>query len=80
MAYCRLTGKSIPAVPPETAHGALVRHITGTESKHFQPSNINFGLLPVPDEALKVRDKKLKRKMVVERALDEWERYLKQIP
>jgi methylenetetrahydrofolate--tRNA-(uracil-5-)-methyltransferase len=79
MAYSRLTGNIISEVPSATAHGALIRHITETESKHFQPSNINFGLLPGPDEALKIRDKKLRRKLVVDRALDEWERYLKQV-
>ncbi len=32
--------------PPETALGALVRHLTQSEAKHFQPSNVNFGLFP----------------------------------
>ena len=36
-----------PAVPPaDTALGALTRHLTNTETKHFQPSNVNFGLFP----------------------------------
>ncbi|MBI5103100.1 MAG: methylenetetrahydrofolate--tRNA-(uracil(54)-C(5))-methyltransferase (FADH(2)-oxidizing) TrmFO [Nitrospirae bacterium] len=72
----RLTGKSAPKVPAGTAHGALIRHITETESRHFQPSNINFGLMPVPDEARKLRDKKLKRKLVVDKALLDWRAYL----
>lgn len=32
--------------PPETAMGALVRHITNTEVRDFQPMNVNFGLFP----------------------------------
>lgn len=32
--------------PPETAHGALIRHLTGSDPAHFQPSNVNFGLFP----------------------------------
>jgi methylenetetrahydrofolate--tRNA-(uracil-5-)-methyltransferase len=32
--------------PPETAFGALVTHLTATDPKRFQPSNINFGLFP----------------------------------
>ena len=32
--------------PPDTAHGALISHLTHTDAKHFQPSNINFGLFP----------------------------------
>jgi len=36
-----------PAAPPEnTAHGALLAHISQTSSVGFQPMNINFGLLP----------------------------------
>ncbi|MFO7622309.1 MAG: FAD-dependent oxidoreductase, partial [Bacteroidales bacterium] len=38
-------------VPPaETAHGALVRHITGgADAATFQPMNVNFGLFPPLD-------------------------------
>jgi len=33
--------------PPETAHGALLAHITGgAEAATFQPMNVNFGLFP----------------------------------
>jgi methylenetetrahydrofolate--tRNA-(uracil-5-)-methyltransferase len=32
--------------PPETAFGALITHLTATDPKRFQPSNINFGLFP----------------------------------
>ena len=35
--------------PPETAHGALLAHITGGASAEtFQPMNVNFGLFPPP--------------------------------
>ncbi len=34
-------------LPPDTAMGALVHHITGgAEAKTFQPMNVNFGLFP----------------------------------
>ena len=75
----RVTGKDIIAVPPSTAHGALIRHITESESKNFQPSNINFGLLPVSEELLKIRDKKKRKAAVVERALGDWEGYVKKV-
>ena len=44
---------SIFTLPPvETAHGALLNHITsGAESDSFQPMNINFGLFPPPTES-----------------------------
>ena len=35
--------------PPETAHGALLAHITGgAAAETFQPMNVNFGLFPPP--------------------------------
>ncbi len=36
----------VPIPPPETAFGSLINHLTATEPKNFQPSNINFGLFP----------------------------------
>jgi len=54
--------------PTETAHGALCQYITKAESKNFQPMNINFGLLPSLGK--KIRDKKLKNKMIADRALE----------
>ncbi|MGA7277622.1 MAG: methylenetetrahydrofolate--tRNA-(uracil(54)-C(5))-methyltransferase (FADH(2)-oxidizing) TrmFO [Desulfocapsaceae bacterium] len=32
--------------PAETALGSLVNHLTQSDPRHFQPSNINFGLFP----------------------------------
>ncbi len=34
------------APPADTAHGALLAHISQTRVEDFQPMNINFGLLP----------------------------------
>ncbi len=75
-ASLKIKGKTTVEVPPSTAHGALIRHITGSESEHFQPSNINFGLFPVPNELLNIRDKRKRKTMIVERALTDWEEYL----
>jgi methylenetetrahydrofolate--tRNA-(uracil-5-)-methyltransferase len=74
-----LKGRRVNSVPVSTAHGALIRHITETESKNFQPSNINFGLFPVPDELLRVKDKKQKNNFIVEKAVQDWTHYLKRI-
>jgi methylenetetrahydrofolate--tRNA-(uracil-5-)-methyltransferase len=66
--------QGLPAVPPprETALGSLVHYICHAEIKHFQPANITFDLLPHLSEAerRKVRDKKLRHKMVCENALE----------
>lgn len=53
--------------PAQTAHGALCRYITEADSAHFQPMNINFGLLPPLEH--KIRDKKLKNRTIADRAL-----------
>lgn len=43
----RITNQEKPLTPPTaTALGALVRHLTNKSPKHFQPSNVNFGLFP----------------------------------
>jgi len=72
----RLQGREAVAVPETTANGALIRHITESEGRHFQPSNINFGLFPVLEETRKMRDKKLKKQVLVERAIKDWNDYL----
>jgi len=58
-------------VPRETALGSLVHYITHADADNFQPANITFDLLPAVDEETRrrVRDKKLRRKLVCERAL-----------
>jgi methylenetetrahydrofolate--tRNA-(uracil-5-)-methyltransferase len=46
-------GETLAPLPPTTAHGALLGHITGghvetidTGPRSFQPMNVNFGLFP----------------------------------
>ena len=57
--------------PPTTCHGALAHYITSCDPTHFQPMNINFGLLP-PLENLPRRTRKPeKKRMLAQRALDE---------
>lgn len=44
---CRMMkGRPLVTPPPETALGALITHLTQSDPKHFQPSNVNFGLFP----------------------------------
>lgn len=42
-------GKAIILPPENTAHGALIHHLT-TEVKRFQPSNVNYSLFPPFDK------------------------------
>lgn len=43
-----LPGRELPAPPPDTALGALVRHISLASEQDFQPMNVNFGLMEIP--------------------------------
>ena len=47
MAAHKILGKKWCAPPADTAHGALLTHLTsGAISDSFQPMNVNFGLFP----------------------------------
>lgn len=66
-------GKEPCVFPPETAHGALCHYITQPAIHHFQPMNVNFGLMPELGE--RIRDKKLKKQRIAERALESLEQF-----
>lgn len=66
-AYRIASGESPMIFPKESCHGALANYITTADAKHFQPMNVNFGLLPPLIE--KLRQKKLKKAKLAERAL-----------
>jgi len=68
-----LSGRASIEFPIETAHGALCKYITNTNAKHFQPMNINFGLLP-PLE-VRIKDKKTKNGLIAQRALEKLENF-----
>ena len=72
--------------PEETCHGALAHYITTSEAKHFQPMNVNFGLLP--DAGLTKQDlraiprserKKYKKEWLAKRALESLEKFKSQL-
>lgn len=60
-------GREPVEFPAETAHGALCRYITNAAPSHFQPMNINFGLIPPLGK--KIKDKKVKNSMLAARSL-----------
>jgi methylenetetrahydrofolate--tRNA-(uracil-5-)-methyltransferase len=39
-------GVAFSALPTTTALGALARHLTESDSRRFQPANVNYGLFP----------------------------------
>ena len=57
-----------PLLPsPTTMLGALYRYLREADPKHFQPMNANFGLVDELPEI--IRDKRVKRERLAERAL-----------
>jgi methylenetetrahydrofolate--tRNA-(uracil-5-)-methyltransferase len=68
-----LRGEPPVVPPPVTMLGALYRYLREADPRYFQPMNANFGLL---DElAEPVRDKRVKRERLAERAMQamlEW--------
>jgi methylenetetrahydrofolate--tRNA-(uracil-5-)-methyltransferase len=78
MAAAEITGQSMPTVPQDSAHGALIHHITGgAEAKTFQPMNVNFGLFR-PVEGLKGgrRGRSDRYKAYTDRAKAAWSDWL----
>ncbi|CAH2032454.1 Methylenetetrahydrofolate--tRNA-(uracil-5-)-methyltransferase TrmFO [Trichlorobacter ammonificans] len=65
-------GSEPPLPPRETALGALIHHLTASDSRHFQPMNVNYGLFPPLEGRIKKKDRK---PLLAERALaalDKW--------
>ncbi|MEZ5656164.1 MAG: methylenetetrahydrofolate--tRNA-(uracil(54)-C(5))-methyltransferase (FADH(2)-oxidizing) TrmFO [Sphingobium sp.] len=58
-AIAELAGDTLAPPPTTTALGALLSHVTGGDTGNFQPMNVNFGLMPPPDERVKKKDRKL---------------------
>lgn len=52
-----LAGRVVPPPPVTTALGALLGHLA-VPAKHFQPSNVHFGLMPEPDQRIKKKERK----------------------
>jgi methylenetetrahydrofolate--tRNA-(uracil-5-)-methyltransferase len=69
-------GQAPVPLPPETAHGALLAHITGgADAATFQPMNVNFGLFPpLPDRSPKGKRKSAlaRRALAALAALADW--------
>ena len=70
----RLANAEPPVVPPPvTAMGALIAHLTNRDVKHFQPSNINFGLFKRLGKKI---PKRFRGEHYAERALKALEKWL----
>lgn len=73
-AAAEVLGQPFTAPPVTTALGALLNHVTGgAEAETFQPMNINFGLLPMPEGKV---HKKSRKTYYCERALKDLDAWL----
>ena len=63
-----LRGEPAALPPATTMVGALYRHLRDADPRHFQPMNANFGL--VEGLGTEVRDKRRKKELLAERALE----------
>ncbi len=69
----RARGAEPVALPEDTALGALGRYIARSDPRHYQPTNIAFGLLP--ELSQRIRDKGRKRLALADRALGSLEAF-----
>ncbi|MEM8823115.1 MAG: methylenetetrahydrofolate--tRNA-(uracil(54)-C(5))-methyltransferase (FADH(2)-oxidizing) TrmFO [Pseudomonadota bacterium] len=77
LAAAEMQGRSLQDIPPTTAMGALLTHITGgAEAKTFQPMNVNFGLFPPVDARGGRRNRKERYKLYTDRAKADWTGWL----
>jgi methylenetetrahydrofolate--tRNA-(uracil-5-)-methyltransferase len=58
--------------PPETALGSLINHLTCSDPKKFQPSNINFGLFPSWPQKVKKKIRGVERSQFALASLEAW--------
>ncbi|MBR6413437.1 MAG: methylenetetrahydrofolate--tRNA-(uracil(54)-C(5))-methyltransferase (FADH(2)-oxidizing) TrmFO [Oscillospiraceae bacterium] len=72
----RIQGRPVPDFPAETAIGALGRYVSDASVTHFQPMNVNFGILPPLGR--RVKGKANKNLAIAQRALEALEQVLRE--
>jgi methylenetetrahydrofolate--tRNA-(uracil-5-)-methyltransferase len=80
----RLRGHEATVPPPTTMLGGLYRYLREADPRHFQPMNANFGLLDplgglTDGRTSARRGKDEKKRLFVDRALDHFERWLRDL-
>ena len=69
-----VTSGSVPAPPPTaTAFGALLHHLTTSDGRYFQPSNVNFGLFPPLAKKMRKRERGGYRAKGALELLEQWQ-------
>lgn len=73
----KLCGQPVVAPPRQTAYGALLAHLQDQTEREFAPMNINWGILPDPEEP--TRDKGIKRAKKIEAAQNGLSKWLEEL-
>jgi methylenetetrahydrofolate--tRNA-(uracil-5-)-methyltransferase len=68
-AVAEITGKKYVPPPRDTALGALINYLTTSNSKNFQPMNINFGLFWVKE--MKIKNKQERNQKIAVNAMEQ---------
>jgi methylenetetrahydrofolate--tRNA-(uracil-5-)-methyltransferase len=66
-AVAEITRKKYVSPPRDTALGALINYLTTSNSKNFQPMNINFGLFLVKE--MKIKNKQERNQKIAKNAI-----------
>lgn len=69
-------GKPLITPPPETSIGSLIYYLQTADPKHFQPMNVNWGLIPPLEKKVPKKDKYY---LLSQRALKKLNEWLKEI-
>ena len=77
VAALREQGREVTSPPRETAYGSLINHLQDGTPREFAPMNINWGLLPDPEQP--TRDKGVKRAMKLQAAREGFAQWLPSI-
>jgi methylenetetrahydrofolate--tRNA-(uracil-5-)-methyltransferase len=75
-----LAGESPQPPPPETALGGLMRHLTDSNPRRFQPANINWGLIAGTEETARIRGKRERREAQARIALERLASWAETLP
>ncbi len=59
-------------LPGATALGALVRHLTESDPRRFQPANINYGLFPELEGRVRKKERRIAHVSRARAALEAW--------
>jgi methylenetetrahydrofolate--tRNA-(uracil-5-)-methyltransferase len=73
----QIQGLPLVSLPETTMLGALSKYISSPETENFQPMGCNMGILPEWGE--RIKDKKLKYKLLAERGLADLDRFIAEL-